>query len=255
MPRTGEGKQSIGARTGLIDNKAACVQNGGTMTRSVRDFLAASILLLTLPAAHAQAALEPAQFEATLTTARDYADDRSLIFFCLRGSTETVPFLYAGLQADIEQAVQKMKTAGASSRQTAEMVQMVLANVRYYPRDAKDDALDRRCILKDVERSRAEVKGVSIPLSSGRPSTSSATGKLRTGDHLAVDVKRGENANKTLKHSGVVRLLQRGKIASASETVTLKLDEKWKRENLRVVAFVQSTKDRRVVSVGYSPVR
>ena len=97
-------------------------------------------------------------------TARDYADDRSLIFYCLRGSTETVPFLYAGLQADLEQAVQKMKSAGASARQSAEMVQMVLSTVRTYPRDAKDDALDRRCISKDVERSRAEVKGVSVPL-------------------------------------------------------------------------------------------
>ena len=134
------------------------------MARPIRDLLAASFLLLTLPVAYAEAALERVQFEATLTTARDYADDRSLIFYCLRGSTETVPFLYAGLQADLEQAVQKMKTAGASARQTAEVVQTVLSGVRYYPRDAKDGALDRRCIAKDVERSRAEVRGVSLPL-------------------------------------------------------------------------------------------
>src|SRR5262245_1929066 len=119
------------------------------MARPFRDLLAASFLLLTLPAAHAEAALERAQFEATTIAARDYSDDRSLIFYCLRGSTETVPFLYAGLQADIEQAVQKMKAAGASSRQTAEMVQTVLSYVRYYPRDARDDSLDRRCISKD----------------------------------------------------------------------------------------------------------
>jgi hypothetical protein len=99
-----------------------------------------------------------------LMTARDYADDRSLIFYCLRGSTETVPFLYAGLQADLEQAVQKLKSAGASTRQSAEMVQMVLSTVRSYARDARDDALDRRCISTDVERSRAEVRGVSVPL-------------------------------------------------------------------------------------------
>jgi hypothetical protein len=134
------------------------------MVQSARNLLAGSLLLLALPTAHAQAALERAHFEAVLITARDYADDRSLIFYCLRGSTETVPFLYAGLQADLEQAVQKMKSAGASARQTAEMVQMVLSTVRTYPRDAKDDALDRRCISKDVERSRAEVKGVSVPL-------------------------------------------------------------------------------------------
>jgi hypothetical protein len=134
------------------------------MVQSARKFLAGGILLLTLPAARAEAALERAQFESALMTARDYADDRSLIFYCLRGSTETVPFLYAGLQADIEQAVQKMKSAGASARQSAEMVQVVLSTVRSYPREAKDDVLDRRCISKDVERSRAEVRGVSIPL-------------------------------------------------------------------------------------------
>jgi hypothetical protein len=134
------------------------------MSRCARDLLATSILLLTLPVAHAEAALDRAQFEQTLIAARDYADDRSLIFYCLRSSTETVPFLYAGLQADLEQAVQKMKTAGASARQTAEVVQTVLGGVRYYPANAKDDSLDRRCISKDVERSRAEVKGVSVPL-------------------------------------------------------------------------------------------
>lgn len=134
------------------------------MFRSARYILATSMLVLTLPAAHAQAALDRVRFDATLTTARDYADDRSLLFYCLRGATEILPFLYAGLQADLEQAVQKMKAAGASSRQTAEMVQEVLGTVRFYPRDAKDDSLDRRCISKDVERSRAEMSGVSVPL-------------------------------------------------------------------------------------------
>jgi hypothetical protein len=148
----------------LIDKNRARVQDGVTMVQTARNFLAGSLLLLTLPAAQAQAALERAQFESVLMTARDYADDRSLIFYCLRSSTETVPFLYAGLQADIEQAAQKMKSAGASARQSAEMVQMVLGTVRTYARDAKDEVLDRRCISKDVERSRAEVKGVSVPL-------------------------------------------------------------------------------------------
>ncbi len=110
------------------------------------------------------AALDRAQFEAALSTAREYADDRSLIFYCLRGSVETMPFLYAGLQSDLEQTLQRLKTAGASSRQSAELVQAVMINVRFYQRDAKDAGLDRRCISKDVERSRAEVKGVSIPL-------------------------------------------------------------------------------------------
>jgi hypothetical protein len=119
---------------------------------------------MAVPIAHAQAALDRAQFEQSLMAARDYADDRSLIFYCLRASSETLPFLYAGLQADLEQAVQKMKKAGASARQNAEMVQVVLSTVRFYPTSAKDDSLDRRCISKDVERSLAETRGVSVPL-------------------------------------------------------------------------------------------
>ncbi|MBL6615600.1 MAG: hypothetical protein ISP45_16430, partial [Reyranella sp.] len=116
------------------------------MFRSARVFLAVTTLVLAVPIAHAQAALERAQFEQAMMAARDYADDRSLIFYCMRGASETVPFLYAGLQADIEQAVQKMKKAGASARQSAEMVQAVLSTVRFYPATAKDASLDRRCI-------------------------------------------------------------------------------------------------------------
>ena len=72
-----------------------------------------------------------------------------------------------------------------------------------------------------------------------------------TEDHLVVDVKRGENANKTMKHSGVVRVLQSaGSVDVTSKRVSFKLSNDWKRENLRVVAFVQSKKNRRIVSVG-----
>ena len=94
---------------GLIDKLAAGVHNGTIMIRSARNFLAAGFLLLMLPVAHAEAALERAQFDAVLMTARDYADDRSLIFYCLRGSSETLPFLYAALQADLEQALPTLR--------------------------------------------------------------------------------------------------------------------------------------------------
>jgi hypothetical protein len=72
-----------------------------------------------------------------------------------------------------------------------------------------------------------------------------------TEDHLVVDVKRGENANKTMRHSGVVRVLQSaGGVDVTSKRVSMKLSPNWNRDNLRVVAFVQSKKDRRVISVG-----
>lgn len=77
-----------------------------------------------------------------------------------------------------------------------------------------------------------------------------------TEDNLVVDVKRGENAKRTLRHAGVVRTLMSRKIDRAksaeSMSVTIPLRPDWKRENLRVVAFVQSTTTKRVLSVGWA---
>jgi hypothetical protein len=68
-----------------------------------------------------------------------------------------------------------------------------------------------------------------------------------TEDNLVVDVKRGENANRTLRHSGVVRILETP--GAGSTIATVRLDPQWRRENLRVVAFVQSRKNHKILSV------
>ena len=77
-----------------------------------------------------------------------------------------------------------------------------------------------------------------------------------TEDHLVIDVPRGENAKRTLKHSGVVRWLKSaGAVGSSPATATVKLAQEWHRENLRVVAFVQKRKDRRVVAAAFTTPR
>ena len=77
-----------------------------------------------------------------------------------------------------------------------------------------------------------------------------------TEDHLVIDVPRGENAKRTRKHSGVVRWLKSaGTVGSSPATATVTLAQDWHRENLRVVAFVQSRKDRRVISAGLAAVK
>jgi hypothetical protein len=73
-------------------------------------------------------------------------------------------------------------------------------------------------------------------------------------DDLVVDVKRGENANRTLRHAGVVRTLVSKNIdrsAAGAATAVIPLQPEWNRDRLRLVAFVQATKTKRVLSVGW----
>jgi hypothetical protein len=73
-----------------------------------------------------------------------------------------------------------------------------------------------------------------------------------TESHLHSDVRRGENAGRGLEHDGVVRkLTDLGKADGTGEfsygaQIAVKLSPDWKRENVRVVVFVQDTRTRRI---------
>ena len=73
-----------------------------------------------------------------------------------------------------------------------------------------------------------------------------------TESHLHSDVRRGENAGHGLEHDGVVRkLTSLGKTNgtgdfSYSAQIAVKLSPDWKRENIRVVVFVQDVRSRRI---------
>ena len=68
-------------------------------------------------------------------------------------------------------------------------------------------------------------------------------------DHLTIDVKRGENANRQLTHSAVVRVLRSAGDAKKAGALSIPIDPGWKRANLHVIAFVQSRSDRRVIGI------
>lgn len=121
------------------------------------------------------------------------------------------------------------------------------------------------------EAAREEKISVTLerenPLNSGRESLSVNVGKLagttkgdvaevwlavtETGLHSAVT--RGENAGEDLHHAAVVRTMQKiGEAKGEGETsfaadASLRLQAKWKRENLRVVVLVQEKKSRRIL--------
>ncbi len=73
-------------------------------------------------------------------------------------------------------------------------------------------------------------------------------------DDLKIHVGSGENSGRNLVHHGVVRRLTTlGNTSDKSAfttQVTVPLDRQWRRESLRVVAFVQSEDSRRILGVG-----
>jgi hypothetical protein len=79
-----------------------------------------------------------------------------------------------------------------------------------------------------------------------------------SGLHSAVN--GGENAGSDLHHASVVRTLRKigsideNKASSYSGTTPLHLDSAWKRQNLRVVVFVQGQKSRQIVGAAAAPI-
>jgi len=134
------------------------------MQKFARIGLAASLTLAATLAAARADPIDPPRFDALLAVARGYADDRTLIFYCLRHDAEMVPFLYAGLHFDIEDAVQRLRAAGSDDRQNALLIEAVLSHVRFSAANAKDPALDQQGMAQDVEKNFAILKGVGVPL-------------------------------------------------------------------------------------------
>jgi hypothetical protein len=79
-------------------------------------------------------------------------------------------------------------------------------------------------------------------------------------DGLTTNVLRGENARKMLRHSAVARSLAKiGTLktgqGSGEFSQTVICDRAWRTERLRVVAFVQDSRTRRVLGAGTADIR
>jgi hypothetical protein len=75
-------------------------------------------------------------------------------------------------------------------------------------------------------------------------------------DGLRTDVKRGENKGRTLTHAAVVREMTTAGEATddgAAVRAEFKLGQDWRRERVRVVAFVQERRSRRILATASAP--
>jgi hypothetical protein len=76
-----------------------------------------------------------------------------------------------------------------------------------------------------------------------------------TEDDLVTDVRRGENANRRLRHAGVVRRMDViGSVEPGTSSYTgsqvVRMERDWKPSDLNVVAFVQDQPSRRILGAG-----
>jgi hypothetical protein len=121
--------------------------------RSIAPLLAVGIALSALPSIATAEPLTPMRFQQALATARAYAADRTLVCYCIRNHDGMLALSYLVTHTDIEAALAKLKAAGSDAKQNAELVQAVMANVRYPTAGMSDAAMDAECKAKNVEQN------------------------------------------------------------------------------------------------------
>jgi hypothetical protein len=137
--------------------------------RSITPILACSIVCGVLPSVAAAEPLTPVRFQQILATAKAYTADRTLIFYCIRDEPGMLPFNYLVIHTEAEGALNKLKAAGSEAKQNAELVEAVMANVRYPAAGVSDAALDAECTSKNVKQSYFTFSGPLITPLDKRP--------------------------------------------------------------------------------------
>jgi hypothetical protein len=118
----------------------------------------------------------------------------------------------------------------------------------------------RRGVEKAAARGKARLE---VLVTSARPGLdvvvrppAGLSGRLMVAlseDRLSSKVERGENRGLTLAHAPVARLLVDDGPVGAEHQVRLGVSSGWRRDQLRVVVFVQDARGR-IVAIGTAPV-
>jgi|EndMetStandDraft_8_1072994.scaffolds.fasta_scaffold191810_2 hypothetical protein len=127
------------------------------------------IACCALPSVATAEPLTPMRFRQVLATAKAYAADRTLIFYCIRNDADLVDSNYLVIHVEIQDALNKLKAAGSDSKQNAQLVQAVVANVRYPTAGVNDAAMDAECKAKNVEQSYYTYSGPLVTPLDKRP--------------------------------------------------------------------------------------
>jgi hypothetical protein len=114
-------------------------------------------------------------------------------------------------------------------------------------------------LLKSEQRDREHLKVLVGKLQGAQDGDIAEVWLAITETALHSSVTGGENAGRELHHAGVARWLHkigatdRNAAPSFAGESDVKLDSKWKRSNLRVIAFVQEKRSRHILGAAVAP--
>jgi hypothetical protein len=165
-------------------------------------------------------------------------------------------------------SIRQYEYAGTLHNRNAYTPQMVVDGQKEFVGSREQqatDAIQRAASAKKIRVTitpQSRVSGdissfrIAIPSLSGMPVPSTLEIWMAiTETGLHSNVSSGENAGEDLHHAAVVRKLRKFADLKSPDTPfsreeQVKLDRGWKRENLRVVVFLQEKKSKRILGAG-----
>jgi hypothetical protein len=105
---------------------------------------------------------------------------------------------------------------------------------------ADDSLLKERGISLNLSLQTIDLETAKILFNLSEIPTASVINIALVEKNLTSQVMKGENSGRILIHDHVVRLFQTQSLTDNKGEVTLHFEPEWKRENLSVIAYVQS---------------
>lgn len=114
-------------------------------------------------AADTRAQVDAAVMQQALATARIWAQDQSLILYCLRRNSHRDQWAHA-VAGDRDKALDALRGAGATQQQAEQVAAVIAQNYRVTEPSAEDPVRSEACRTREVERNLEILGKIAWPL-------------------------------------------------------------------------------------------
>lgn len=107
--------------------------------------------------------LDPAVIERAVATAKEWAQDQTLILYCFRNEPNR-EMLAGGVAKDRDEALVRLRRAGATEQQLRQVSVVIAENFRETAPGSDDKALTAACAARNVEQNLYRMGKIAHPL-------------------------------------------------------------------------------------------